>query len=284
MPNAKRLIVNSDDLALHASVNRAIFQAHRGGIVTSTTILAGGKAFSEAVQEIKQIPDLGVGLHLCLVDQQSVADPERISSLVDSGGMLPKSYASFILRYFTGRIRSEHIKAELVAQAAKAVDHGLKLTHFDGHQHLHLLPEIAAITLELGTKFGVQRVRIPQENILPQTGPTPLMRKLQGKLISKLAAKRRNEFVNAGWLTSDHFFGFSRGGCMHLEDWLGLIPSLPAGVTEIMVHPGDDNLNLKSHTGTDYHWAEELAALINPEVKQLLRDHNIELINFGDLC
>jgi predicted glycoside hydrolase/deacetylase ChbG (UPF0249 family) len=42
MSESRRLIVNADDFALHPSVNRAILLAHREGIVTSTTILAGG--------------------------------------------------------------------------------------------------------------------------------------------------------------------------------------------------------------------------------------------------
>jgi len=41
----KRLIVNADDFGLTENVNRGILDAHREGIVTSTTLLANGMAF-----------------------------------------------------------------------------------------------------------------------------------------------------------------------------------------------------------------------------------------------
>ncbi len=38
----KNLIVNADDLGWTAGVNRGIAEAHRNGIVTSTSLLANG--------------------------------------------------------------------------------------------------------------------------------------------------------------------------------------------------------------------------------------------------
>ncbi|MFM7281457.1 MAG: ChbG/HpnK family deacetylase, partial [Planctomycetia bacterium] len=39
-PRPPRLIVNADDLGLSEAVNRAIFDAHRLGILTSTSLMA----------------------------------------------------------------------------------------------------------------------------------------------------------------------------------------------------------------------------------------------------
>ena len=44
-----RLIVNADDFGLHPSVNEAIVKCHTNGIVTSTSLLASGNAFNDAV-------------------------------------------------------------------------------------------------------------------------------------------------------------------------------------------------------------------------------------------
>ena len=40
-----RLIVNADDFGLSEAVNRAVIEAHEHGIVTSTSLMAGGGAF-----------------------------------------------------------------------------------------------------------------------------------------------------------------------------------------------------------------------------------------------
>ena len=49
-----KLIVNADDFGLHSAVNAAVIDGHRTGIITSTSLLAGGEAFSEAVSMAKK--------------------------------------------------------------------------------------------------------------------------------------------------------------------------------------------------------------------------------------
>jgi predicted glycoside hydrolase/deacetylase ChbG (UPF0249 family) len=45
----RRLTVNADDFGLTPSVNRTIVKAHSRGIVTSSTLMANGAAFDDAV-------------------------------------------------------------------------------------------------------------------------------------------------------------------------------------------------------------------------------------------
>lgn len=283
MANPRRLIVNADDLGLHPLVNQAVFFAHREGIVTSTTILTGGAAFHEAVEGLKQHPNLGVGLHICLIDQPPVSGQEKIPSLLDSQGRLWKSHSTFVWRYLLGRISLAEVKAEFEAQLEKALNSGLNLTHFDSHQHLHLLPGIASVVAELGEKFGIFRVRIPADDPSVGLRASSRFRSLQSRIVSKLAYNCRCQFESQGWRSSNHFIGFSRGGHLLKRDWLRLIPRLSDGVTEIMVHPGENNIILDSSFGWKYRWEEELAALVDPEVKSLLEKHGVQLIHFGDL-
>ena len=62
-----KLIVNADDFGLHSAVNAGIIDGHRRGIITSTSLMAGGEAFTEAVSMAKQNPKLGIGIHITLV-------------------------------------------------------------------------------------------------------------------------------------------------------------------------------------------------------------------------
>ena len=48
-----RVIINADDFGIHTNVNQGIIAAHQQGILTSTSLLAGGPAFDEAVELAK---------------------------------------------------------------------------------------------------------------------------------------------------------------------------------------------------------------------------------------
>lgn len=284
MPESKRLIVNADDYGLHPAVNQAVVLAHREGIVTSTTILAGGKAFFVDLTELKSCPQLGTGIHLCLVDQEPVLPPDEIPSLVDKSGRLYASYGGFLKKLTLGQIKLKEVRAELEAQIRRVVEAGLTVTHFDSHQHLHLLPGISRIVVELGKKYNVRGVRIPAE-VHPPAGTAPFhLRWLQGKMILNLAVGRRREFLREGLISPDYFIGFSGGGQFTLAQWLKLIPTLRDGVTEVMVHPGADTDELQRQTGWGYHWDEELQALTHPALKLLLDSYHVELINYGHLA
>ena len=55
-------MVNADDFGFTRDVNQGIVEAHRGGILTSTTLMAIGPAFDDAVRLAKENPSLDVGL------------------------------------------------------------------------------------------------------------------------------------------------------------------------------------------------------------------------------
>ena len=50
-----------------------------------------------------------------------------------------------------------------------------------------------------------------------------------------------------------------------------------------MTHPGNNNLVLNQHFNWDYHWEEELSGMMSDHVRRYINQHNIELINYGDL-
>ena len=62
---ARSLIVNADDYGLTAGVSRGILDAHRRGIVTSTTLLVN-RPVDPALIEALKASGMGVGLHLNL--------------------------------------------------------------------------------------------------------------------------------------------------------------------------------------------------------------------------
>jgi len=58
------LIVTADDFGISRGVNRGIIEAHRDGIVTSTSLMVYRSAAAEAAALSRDCPTLSVGLHL----------------------------------------------------------------------------------------------------------------------------------------------------------------------------------------------------------------------------
>ena len=79
----KKLIVNADDFGSHELINSAVKDAFNNGICRSASIMAGGKAFNDAVKIALANKNLGVGIHFTLVKGSPVLSPSEIKSLVD---------------------------------------------------------------------------------------------------------------------------------------------------------------------------------------------------------
>ena len=156
----KYLIINADDFGLDETVNIGIIQGHTAGAITSTSIMPSGKAFAHAITLAAANPQLGIGVHLTLVGEKPVCNPKIVPSLVDEDGFLPAQYPQFLLHYLFGDIQLADIRRELTAQVQKVADSGIHITHLDSHQHLHIMPGIMNITLDIARTFGIKAIRI----------------------------------------------------------------------------------------------------------------------------
>ena len=56
----KQLIINADDFGIHEAVNLAVYRGFESGILTSTSIMAGGDAFSSAVRLSREMGNIGI--------------------------------------------------------------------------------------------------------------------------------------------------------------------------------------------------------------------------------
>ncbi len=61
-----KVIFNSDDFGYSHGVNYGIMDAYQRGILTSTILMANMPGFEHAVKLRKEMPRLGVGVHLTL--------------------------------------------------------------------------------------------------------------------------------------------------------------------------------------------------------------------------
>lgn len=280
----KKLIVNADDFGLHTEVNKAVIKGYQQGCLRSTSLMPTGAAVEEASQLARQNPELGIGIHITLVAEKPVLPLDKVSTLVDEQGHFHADHMVFIKKYLQGQIDKGQLYAECEAQIAKAMSLGLNITHLDSHQHLHTLPGVTEICLELMKKYNIHRMRYPGEAFGFTGGyHSGMFRRLAkcGLTACAMLARRRAKCYNI--IMPEHFFGMLAGGHMEKKYFLNILKALPDGISEIMVHPGCDVKALGSVYDWQYHWEDELASVTSEEAMSYLRQQKIELISFKEL-
>src|SRR5436190_22737022 len=69
----KYLIVNADDFGASPGINRGILEAHRLGILTSTSLLVNRPWSEPAAVLSRDAPELSIGLHVELGEDRGLA-------------------------------------------------------------------------------------------------------------------------------------------------------------------------------------------------------------------
>ncbi|HKT13311.1 MAG TPA: ChbG/HpnK family deacetylase [Terriglobia bacterium] len=289
----KKLIVNADDFGLAEGVNRAIIEGHKKGIITSTTLMANGRAFNSAVAAALTAPELGIGVHLNLTQGPPVSRASSVPSIVTSEGIFYRSPARVARQFLTHKVKPSDIESEFRSQIEKVASAGIKITHLDGHKHIHLLPPIFTIVVKLARDYGIKCVRCPVEPALSALGPLRSGRRgwpraakqyLLGRALSTLVACQASKVQDAGLYSSDRFYGLSQTGFLDAALLEQILRTLPEGTSEIMCHPGYvDEALLGTSTRLLGERETELEVLTSADVRQLVTELGIELISYDSL-
>lgn len=282
----KNIIFNADDFGMNTYVNDAIIDGHVNGIITSTSLVASGDAYKEAIKIAKLYPKLGVGIHSTLVGGlKPLSNPKDVPSLLNENGVFFDSHVDFIKRVYSKQINFTEVYNELDLQFKKILSSNLNVTHVDGHQHLHVLPEVLPIILSLMKKYKLNKMRIPKESYLFFNKNYSLSR-IIGKFGLSFISHKAHKSSKQLWIASPRYFwGMMNGGDMTESNVIKIIKEAKKyiGTHEVMIHPGTSNKALNEMYHWNYHWEEELAAMKSDKVKQSLVQAGFNLINYGDL-
>jgi predicted glycoside hydrolase/deacetylase ChbG (UPF0249 family) len=287
-----RLIINADDFGLTAGVNRAISEAHRAGIVTSSTLMANSPAFDQAVVSAKACQKLGVGCHVMLVDAAPLSPADTVRSLLAN----PKSphfvsgISAFAHRALRGMLQPDEIFSEALAQMRKIQAAGIRLTHFDSHKHTHIFPQVLRPLLRAAKEAGVPAVRNPFAPLRAVVSahllrrPKLWARTSQVGALQAFAARFREEVAAAGLRTTDGTFGVLATGALDDKLFNAIIASIPEGTWEFVCHPGYNDADLSAvATRLRASRESELRILTSPSARDRLKQLEMELINFSQL-
>ncbi len=254
----KRLIINADDFGFTRDVNAGIVHAHRHGILTSTTLMANGEAFEDAVRLARETPSLDIGCHLVLVQGQSLL----------TGRPFPEKPQHLLAALATKKL---DVYAELRAQIQKILDTGLSPTHLDSHKHTHIVPGIFRVVVRLAHEFSIPYVRLPLDETLPFARlPCALASRFYRGIARKLNIRM-----------TDHFLGFRLTGSLTAATFATALSHLREGTTEFMCHPGFIGPDLlRASTRLKESRMRELEALTSPRIRELMAAESIRLEAF----
>jgi predicted glycoside hydrolase/deacetylase ChbG (UPF0249 family) len=287
--SVRRLIINADDFGFTSGVNRAIVEAHTGGVVTSSTLMAAGAVFSEAVELAKSQPSLSVGCHVVLIDGTPVLAASKIPTLTQSG-RFRDGLKSFAARALTGRMNADEIASEAAEQIRKLQKAGIVVSHFDTHKHTHIFPQILGPLLRAARACGVLAVRNPFGPRFPLrssallTRPNLWTRYAEVQVLRRFARKFREAVDLEGFVTPDGTLGIEVTGTLDETLFHAIATSIPDGTWEFVCHPGYNDAELKAaNTRLRGSRETELQVLTLRSARQLLADEGVELISYHNL-
>jgi hopanoid biosynthesis associated protein HpnK len=274
--DVRYLIVAADDFGRSSSVNTAVAESHDRGILTASSIMAGGEAFEEAVQLALKRSRLSVGLHVTLCDGKAVLRRSQIPDLVDRDGCFASGPSRAWINYMRPAVMPQ-IEAEVKAQFDRLERAGIHPTHIDGHHHLQMHPFIFRILCREASRRGIGWIRLPCE-------PLPLVFSWRSLSRGIMPFLERAVFgvLRAYNLKTAAEFGISvAGSCLGLS-WTGSIDkmSLPC----LLSYAGGQVNEIFSHP--DVCTAEgrrELEALTSADVRERLSSVGLELVGYREL-
>jgi predicted glycoside hydrolase/deacetylase ChbG (UPF0249 family) len=269
-PAARLLIVHADDLGITQSVNAAFAAGLATGLINSGSVMVPCPWFSGVVDIAKAHPAADIGLHLTLTSEgpirrwQPISAPARVLSLVDQQGYFLDRWSA------DTRISEVEVEIELRAQIEKAYTSGLRPTHLDAHQYRLLNgKDVFEVYLRLGREYGL---------------PVLVTHKWFSRLsfLEPLLTRRDvildNVIIINGKVVPEQWPAFYR---RTLEE-------LQPGVSEILIHPGYDNSELREFFGHQQDWGaawrqRDFDFFTGEEFRSLLAKLNIRLITWHEI-
>jgi chitin disaccharide deacetylase len=276
--SAPGLVVNADDFGLTVGVSRAIIDAHRHGIVTSTSVLSLAPGFDKTVDWLADVPALGTGAHLAVVGEDPpLLSAREIPTLVDRRGALWLSWRQFLARAAAKRIDPDDVRREFGAQMQRLHEAGLTIDHLDTHQNLHLWPLVGQVVMELGELHGIRVLRITRSSARSPVGAT----------VRRLVARLERICDQSGWTYASASTGLDEAGGL---DETAMIQALfrlratGASSCELATHPGEAGDPDLARYEWGYRWGDEGEALRSDAVAATIAELGFRLVTFGDLA
>lgn len=284
----RAIILNADDYGMCHAANTAISGLLDERHLDSATIMMPCPWAPEAAAFAAGRPDLDVGVHLVLTSEWTryrwrPLTGIRSSSLLDVDGYFPHTVLE------VEQLSAEdEVAAELSAQVEAALAAGIDVTHLDNHmgsvygleKGRNFLPQVFELAARHGLPF-----RLPRYAVGPGMDPA-----LQSQADQAAAAADALGIVIPDRIWTHPFELVGEGTAAEetyeqvRDGFFELLRSVPAGVTEVYLHPMVDSDELRAVV--DYGAAKrgyELRLLSDPALAQVIAEEGLVRVGWRDL-
>ncbi|HEY4307871.1 MAG TPA: ChbG/HpnK family deacetylase [Pirellulales bacterium] len=310
------IVLHADDFGLNQAVTDGILRGFTHGLLTSTSLLANAPYAARGIRAWKQfagstaeraargnplrreLDEAGgpfdFGIHLNLTQGRPLTGRRYPSELLDGEGLFPGVFALFarLARHGANKFAPQ-IRDELAAQVACAADHGVSLTHLNGHQYIEILPAVAPLLPDLLAKFAIPAVRVSVEPALARNtlGHGFRLSAWLLAVVKRHYARRAETMLRRATATPAAFFGTAHAGRVDIRTIdLFLGAAGQNRVVEIGLHPGLEDERIRPseicegwHDPLASHRPRELALLESPLLAERLRSRGVRLGRLSDL-
>jgi len=271
----RRIWLSADDYGISPAVSAAIRDLIARGRLNATSVMVVTPSFSgEAAKALREAAATraAIGLHLTLTA------PFRPLT----AGFAPLRGGAFLpLHAMAGRalvhaLDPELIEPEIASQfAAFNLAFGRAPDFVDGHQHIHLFPQIGEALLRVA-KTAAPRAWLRQCGRPASTRKT--IADPKGLVLDRLSARFEKLAAREGLRTNPAFAGtysFRPGA-----DYAGLFPGFLDGLPDggvVMCHPGKVDAELRGLDPLTDLREHEYAFFLGGEFPRLLKERGISL-------
>ena len=269
------LIVHADDAGMSHSVNMATIEGLETGIVSSASIMVPCPWFSEFADYAKDHPQYDYGIHLTLNAEWKhyrwgpVASRDAVPSLIDRNGNLWDNVGQV-----AANVRGEEVEIELRAQIQRAKAFGVPLSHLDTHMGaLISRPDLVEVYARLGLDYDLPILFL--RDVDEATAEAyPALKESASAVVKALDAK--------GLPVLDSLAQFY-GGNTHEQRqarYYDSIRNLKPGVSELIIHCGFDNEELRAITNSAARRDGDRRIFTSEQTRQLLKQQNVRLLTW----
>ena len=215
---------------------------------------------------------------------------------------IPKQWSKFQFFLAVVHMRSgycwfeplvERKAKNLIAPFKKVLKDGIKLSHFDSHEHIHHSPWVFKIITDLGKEFKINKIRFVNEKVIIKNYFKDVYYKLKSlNYLKHFIINICNKKIKNNFVSPDYFFGILNSGKTKIDEFFLYLDCLNSDTTvELCIHPANrlvDQMNIKNNINQrNFYKSEnriiEKNLLLSDQLRNFLIHKKINLINFSDI-
>ena len=291
----KKLIITCDDLGVSEETNLGIKHCLDERVASSSSIIANSDFYDHAMHNVvDQAPIKFYGLHLNLTEGKAL-NRNCINIICNESNKFKISAKKYFLLNFSklNKTYESIIYNEFKSQIEKVLKDGIKISHFDSHEHIHHSPWVFKIISALGKEFNINKIRFVNEKIVIKNYFKDTYYKLKSlNYFKHFVINMCNKKIINTFSSPDYFFGILNSGKIELDEFFLYLDSIKSEkIVELCVHPANKIVNdvngVKNINKANFYKSKnrinEKNLLLSDKFKNFLSYKKIDLINFSDI-